>query len=209
MKGLVRIMRFKYYIRGFGTGVLFATVMLMVTLAIQNNMPSDKGKGTNTSGNLILENKPDASTKEKENDMTTKPDATAGDETTIPENSSDTQTTPTVPEETTTPEETSPQQTTTLPAETTTLETTAIPEPSTSAAEPGSDAGTVFTLSITSGMTSNKVADILAAQGLVDSAYEFNMYLHEHGYSSKLRVGSYEIKSGMSYEEIAEILTRK
>lgn len=208
MKGLVRIMRFKYYIRGFGTGVLFATVLLMVTLAIQNNMPSDKGKGTNTSGNLILENKTDTSETEGKNDITTTSDSTVGDETTIPENSSDTQTISTVPEETTVPEDTSPQQTTASPEETTTL-AAVIPESTTSAAEPDSGAEGVFSLSISSGMTSNKVADILAAQGLVDNAYEFNMYLHEHGYSSKLRVGSYQIKSGMSYEEIAQIITRK
>ena len=62
---------------------------------------------------------------------------------------------------------------------------------------------------ISSGMISNTVANILEELGVVDSGYEFNMYLHNNGYSSKLRVGTFEITKGASYEDIARTITRK
>ena len=41
----------------------------------------------------------------------------------------------------------------------------------------------------------------------MESGYDFNMYLYNNGYESKLRVGTYEIPKGASYEEITRIIT--
>ena len=41
----------------------------------------------------------------------------------------------------------------------------------------------------------------------MESEYDFNMYLYNNGYESKLRVGTYEIPKGASYEEITRIIT--
>ena len=181
-------MKFKYYIRGFGTGVLFATVILMITLGIKNNIPSGKGKNKNDSDNPVIENISQDSVKDESGNTTNGAETTAPEDTTVPEDTS-------APENTTVPENTS--DLTSVPEETTAPEAVTPPEE------------TVFTLSITSGMTSNRVADILVEQGLVDNGYNFNMYLHENGYASKLRVGDYQIKSGLSYGEIADIITKK
>ena len=45
-------MKLKYYIRGFGSGVIFATIIIMIALAVSNNLASNQKKKTNTSGNI-------------------------------------------------------------------------------------------------------------------------------------------------------------
>ena len=216
MKGLVWIMKFKYYIRGFGTGVLFATVILMITLGIKNNIPSGKGKNKNDSDNPVIENISQDSVKDESGNTTNGAETTAPEDTTVPEDTSAPENTTvpentsdltSVPEETTAPEDTSAPENTTVPENTSDL--TSVPEETTAPEAVTPPEETVFTLSITSGMTSNRVADILVEQGLVDNGYNFNMYLHENGYASKLRVGDYQIKSGLSYGEIADIITKK
>ncbi len=79
-----------------------------------------------------------------------------------------------------------------------------IPEPDTTA--DSGDRETV-TFVISSGMISNTAAGILEELGVVESGYDFNMYLYNNGYESKLRVGTYEIPKGASYEEITRIIT--
>ena len=64
-----------------------------------------------------------------------------------------------------------------------------------------------MTFVISSGMISNTAAGILEELGVVESGYDFNMYLYNNGYESKLRVGTYEIPKGASYEEITRIIT--
>ena len=46
-------MKFKYYLRGFGTGVLFATIICMIGMAIHNNLASNQKIHTSSSGNVI------------------------------------------------------------------------------------------------------------------------------------------------------------
>ena len=45
--------------------------------------------------------------------------------------------------------------------------------------------------------------------GLVDDAEEFNDYLGSHNYANFLQPGTYEIKKGSNFRQIAEILTNK
>lgn len=201
MKGLVSIMKFKYYIRGFGTGVLFATVLLMITLAVKDNMPSDKRKQTNSSGNLVIDDvtkqngtmEPDSTTEQNhttEPDSIEEPDSTTEPDSTAEQNS------------------TTSQQGESSQENASTQATTDSSEQAVPTTEPSSGSEIIFTLSITPGMTSNEAADILASYGIVESGYDFNMYLYKNGYESRLRVGNYQIKAGMSYKEIAEIITR-
>jgi hypothetical protein len=62
---------------------------------------------------------------------------------------------------------------------------------------------------IASGNTSGMVSRSLVEAGLVDDAVAFDKYLCDNGYSKALRVGTYEIPEGSSYEEIAKIITGK
>ena len=183
-------MKLKYYLRGFGTGVLFATIVLMITFGIKKSFGA--GGNSASSGNL--------------------PETTVMN---VEESSGDQESTsgnPAGPEEPVTEEDTSEfsgnteEITTDVPPEpdTTTQETDTIPEPDTTT--DSGDRETV-TFVITSGMISNTAASILEELGVVESGYDFNMYLYNNGYESKLRVGTYEIPKGASYEEITRIIT--
>lgn len=46
----------------------------------------------------------------------------------------------------------------------------------------------------------------LQNQGIVESALEFNDFLENNNYTGRLRPGSYEVNSDMSFEEIAKTL---
>lgn len=194
-------MKFKYYLRGFGVGVIFATVVLMFAFALHDNKPTG---AVNSSGNVV----------KKDNNIASKPKEDTVNETTkaIKEKTSETETTlESVTMETgiTTFEISTPEVNT---EDTTMLETTEIPEettPETTVVNTQESTGETVTLVITSGMTSNRASDILQELGVVESGYDLNMFLYNNGYESKLRVGSFEIPKGASYQEIADIITRK
>ncbi|KAB2333868.1 endolytic transglycosylase MltG [Bacillus mesophilum] len=65
-----------------------------------------------------------------------------------------------------------------------------------------------FELEISSGMNLGQIASILVQVGLVEDAYAFTQYMEENKYSTKIQPGTFEIKQGMSIEEIAKTITK-
>lgn len=63
--------------------------------------------------------------------------------------------------------------------------------------------------SIKDGEASNAIAKNLQSLGLVDDAKAFDQFLSENGYDHKLRTGEFEISTGMSYKDLAELLCKK
>lgn len=191
-------MKLKYYLRGFGTGVIFATVILIIALAVHDNLSSNSNKNA-SSGNLLLSTENNNKQTEHNKESVSKKEDPSG-ETSDNKETSMKETQTTIPNETTTQIETTTHNQTTIQNETTTQNET------TKTLDDVNDE--VYTLSITSGMTSNQAADILAEHGIVDSGYDFNMYLYNNGYESKIRTGKYKLTKGMSYAEIAKMITR-
>ncbi|HEM2374177.1 TPA: endolytic transglycosylase MltG, partial [Listeria monocytogenes] len=66
-----------------------------------------------------------------------------------------------------------------------------------------------YTLKISKGDPSSKAGDELQANGIIKSASDFDKYLRDNNYEKYIRDGSYNLKSDMSYETIAKILTHK
>ncbi len=64
-----------------------------------------------------------------------------------------------------------------------------------------------ITFSVNAGESSYTVAKKLENLGGVESAIDFDQYLCDRGYATKIRVGSYEITSKMTYEEIASVIS--
>lgn len=62
---------------------------------------------------------------------------------------------------------------------------------------------------IASGDVSRMVSAKVFEAGLVDDADEFNAYLGSHDYDNMLQPGTYKIKKGSSFQQIAKILTRQ
>ncbi len=63
------------------------------------------------------------------------------------------------------------------------------------------------TLTIYSGNSSDTVARRAEELGLVTNSREFDAYLVTNGYANRIRVGSFEIPLGASYEYIAKAIT--
>lgn len=62
---------------------------------------------------------------------------------------------------------------------------------------------------IASGDVSRMVSAKVFEAGLVDDADEFNSYLGSNDYDNMLQPGTYKIKKGSSFRQIAQILTRQ
>lgn len=116
-------------------------------------------------------------------------------------------------QKTTTQETTTQETTATRAAQESTTETTheaSATEAETTQAENESnetEASTVitYTLTIASGMSSNTVCDILKKNGIIADSGDFDRFLVSNGYADRIRVGSFEVNSGMSYDELAAV----
>lgn len=194
-------MKLRYYLRGLGTGMLVAALILgrligagrpltdaeirakALTLGmVDANSLSLSDVGGNGEG----QQDPSATDPETESPQ---PDVTEGpDESEDPESSPDVADSP-GPEDSPTPPPTlSPS-----------------PSPEVSEAQ---DPDTVekVTIVISSGEGSYAVCVKLAEAGLVEDAREFDSYLSDNGYSRTIRAGTYKIPVGSSWEEIAGII---
>lgn len=63
-------------------------------------------------------------------------------------------------------------------------------------------------INIQEGMNTSDVSKQLEQAGIIDSASKFNQYLIKNDYHKRVQIGTFEVKKGMSYYEIAEALTR-
>ncbi len=56
-------------------------------------------------------------------------------------------------------------------------------------------------------VVSQKVADVLLDNGIIDDKQAFQKYLDDNNYSSYIQIGTFTVSSDMSFKEIAEIIT--
>ncbi|HHW36934.1 MAG TPA: endolytic transglycosylase MltG [Bacillales bacterium] len=66
-----------------------------------------------------------------------------------------------------------------------------------------------FTLTVKSGMGSIPIANLLENAGIVDSGKKFEQFLTKKDWTRSIQVGTYELNSSMSYEEIGRIITKR
>ncbi|MCM1178716.1 MAG: hypothetical protein NC347_00545 [Clostridium sp.] len=62
-------------------------------------------------------------------------------------------------------------------------------------------------LTIERGASSFPVCQKLQELGMIENASDFDTYLVENGYASRIRVGEHTLKKGMSYKDIAEAIS--
>ena len=58
-------------------------------------------------------------------------------------------------------------------------------------------------------MNSENISELLQTTGVIDSAKDFNEYLVSNNMGRYIRSGEYELREGMSYEEVAEVLQNR
>ncbi|PIJ96989.1 hypothetical protein [Lysinibacillus sphaericus] len=91
----------------------------------------------------------------------------------------------------------------------TTEETTTAVSSEPSVKEDTNADGTTMTLQIYSGITPYIVAQKLEDGGIIPNSVEMELLLANAKYARSLQIGSYEVNSSMSLEEIAKLITGK
>ncbi len=179
-------MKLKYYLRGLGIGMVVSTLILVISYNTQNKISDEE---------VIMRAKKLGMVMSTEDDLFGE-ETTSAEEPTTKEPSTEEPTT----EEPSTEEPTTEEPSTEEP----TTEEPATEEPTTEAG------GTVveFTFTIESGMYSEAVTKMLVQGGIIKNETEFNLFLETTGYEEKIQTGVYTVNSGMTYEEIAKIISK-
>lgn len=216
-------MKLKYYLRGVGIGIIFATLVMTVSSFMHKNnitneyiiqearklgmiMKEEQKDNESLWGNDDTENDSAVDTENStptvssESESQTPPASQTPSETPTP-SESESQT----PSETPTPSESESQ---TPPASQTPSETPT-PSESESESEADSQAPAYVTVTISAGDYARQVAEKMYAAGLISDAEEFRKYIGSRGYGQSIRVGTYSIPVGATYEEICKIITTK
>lgn len=182
-------MKFKYYLRGVGLGILLTTILLTAAFHIHGNRISDEeiiekaqGLGMIMPGESLQSEADETETAESE-------EQTGLSEETEP---ADTGIADMEPEDVT-----QEQESTALPA---------IPEADENT---GDVSGDYITVTVAEGAVCRDIAEELMELGLVEDSEDFRLYMAQNSYDHLIRVGEYEIPREATYEEIARILTQK
>lgn len=180
-------MKKKYFVRGLGIGIIFGALIMLAAYLTS-------GKGSLSDEEVMK--------RAQELGMVKKSEYVLDSEVTSEETTTEAVTT----EAPVTTEKATEAATT----EATTTEKATTEKATTEAATTEqTDAKTKATITVSGGMSSETISSLLENAGLVDSASKFNSFLVQNGYDKKLETGSFDISGGMTYEEIARILTTK
>ena len=197
--------KIKYYLRGLGTGIIITTLVMSIAFATRGKSGSNssdellknEGTGKVTSESSTEESSKEKKTTKKENSKkeTTKKETTKK-ETTKKETTKKETTEKTTKKETTTEEVTTEEVTT---------EEAATQEPTTKKSQ---SSGETVEISIYSGMTSEEFCENLKQAGIIEDANDFNWYLKDNGYITRIQVGTFTINKGDDYYAIAQKISR-
>lgn len=221
-------MRLKYFLRGVGIGILVTTIILTVTHSSERRMSDsevidraielgmsfsashsgqqssteeasseESSAGQENSGDDVtddLQHESEAETEMGSQSPSETASELAGDGEALPGKESGAVTGMTT-------------QATTETAETATELTTENENDGSAAG--GMNNEVTCTISITKGMSSRTVCDMLKQNGIIEDAADFDRYLIKTGYDDKIRVGEVEVNSGMTYEELTASLYKK
>lgn len=195
-------MKLKYYLRGLGIGI-FVTALIMTIASSGKGVMTDKEViqratelGMVTSSKTLISQQQENIAVETEQpvELTQAPTEVPVVEATIPKE-----------EPTEAPQESSEEM---QEPESTEVPT---PEPAVESEESPVEtlqSGESVTLTIYSGEHSATVAKRMEELGLIDDYLDFDDYLCDNGYSRYVNSGIYKIEPGLSYEELAKIITR-
>lgn len=180
-------MKKKYFVRGLGIGIIFGALIMLAAYLTS-------GKGSLSDEEVMK--------RAQELGMVKKSEYVLDSEVTSEETTTEAVTT----EASVATEKATEEATTEAPGTTERATEEATTEAATTEQ---TDAKTKATITVSGGMSSETISSLLENAGLVDSASKFNSFLVQNGYDKKLETGSFDISGGMTYEEIARILTTK
>lgn len=217
-------MKFKYFLRGLGIGIIFSAVICLTAyLSNPESKISDEEiiRRAKTLGMIEQEDKvgdlleknisedknPSSSEKNGENTVSTEVS-----ETITTENASVNSEEITEEEDSTKEKEkvSEKEKTETTARDTEEkMETTAkdTEEKTEQGDEKSTESEETVTITVERGASSYPICQKLEKLGMIKDASEFDTYLIENGYASKIRVGDHILKKGMSFHDIAEAIS--
>ncbi|SCW47693.1 YceG-like family protein [Eubacterium ruminantium] len=194
-------MKVKYYLRGIGIGVLLGVLIMFAAMKTLGYEKSDGSVRTAVADENAKKEKP-TPPKDKKTEASTNIKTEVTTEVLTTEKvTTEKQTTEATTKATT-------EITTEATTEATTEKKTEEVTTEKATEEPAKTSDETVTIVVESGMYSEEVAERLMEAGIIDDAYDFNIWLESTGYATALEVGEFQVKKGMSYEEIAKVLTR-
>ena len=193
-------MKLKYYLRGLAAGILFSVLVFVFIVGPKDDELTDEEiiqrakqlgmKEVNIDMEKLRDNSPTPSPTSMP--ATPTPSPTVVPATPAPAPTDDLITK--VPTPTVTP--------TNSPTPSPTPTSTPVPT------EPPVIESESVTIEIKRGMTSESIAFLIASEGVVENAMELNAYLISNGYAEQLRIGTFSLRVGMKFDEIASVLTK-
>ncbi len=170
-------MKLKYYLRGVGTGILFATIVLLISYTYKMSDSQIKKRALELG--MVYQTEEESSSNVADN--------SSNNEESSEEPSSEEPSSEEPSSEEPSSEEPSTEEPTTKPSG-------------------GDGTVKTCTVTVTNRTGSDDVAIQLANAGLIDSADEFNNYLINNGYAYRIQNGTFTFTSDMTYEQMAQYL---
>ena len=206
----------KPFLRGFGTGVLFAAAILGISFTVRTSEPATIARAKKLGMVFESNNQKGVLSETKTPEETVMPETSGNpDSTTTPGNTS-------TPAGTAAPSGTqkpSKERATEKPA------ATKVPVATKKPSKKDNDIGKQFEdeknnlkkdiedekkqLTINDGDWSGKVSKELEDMGIIDNAAAFDKYLPDNGYSGVINSGTYDVSPDDTYHELAEKITSR
>ena len=210
-------MRLKIFLRGLGAGIAFsALIMLVCTSSLSEEFIIEKAKEYG----MVMKDEKTSNSSKTEEDIdklkdelnTNKPDKE--DNPTDSNNPVESINPSKEPDKTSQPEDTKGPVKTVQPSKapqpTKTVQPSKEPQP-TKTVQPSKEPvdGSKITFTISRGMNSYSAAKVLEQKGIIKSARDFDSYLCKNKLDSRVKAGTFTATKGMSYAQLAKIITRK
>ena len=203
-------MKLKYYLRGVGIGIIFATLVMTVSSLMHKYNITDEYiiKEARKLGMVMRDeiNNNSGLIGKDDTEETQDTEDTQGSEseTQILPSESESQTPPPSESESQTPPPSESESQTPPPSESESQ--TPPPSESESQEPPASEVKKYVTVTIVRGDYARQVAEKVRDAGLIEDAEDFRKYIGRQGYGQLFHAGTYKIPIGADYEEICQIL---
>lgn len=190
-------MKFKYYLRGIGIGVVVTTYIFMILISIHKNEERMDSASKNNMESKTVAAAEDDTEKKAQSDATPSKQISKEDKDVEKD---------TRPKENTKPKEDAKPKADTGKDQNTETETQ---QTETEEDETENESSDKVRFEISGGEFSDVICRKLQEEGLISDAKEFNRFLIEKDYDNSILPGIYDIPKDATYEEIAVLLTSK
>ena len=199
-------MKFKYYLRGCGIGILFTTIILMISFHSGKNQMTDSQVMERASelGMITTQEMISATENTQAGETVNTEDLEKSSETVKTQN---TESKADTGEKNTEELEVVPDFDTEEKEKETESKYKKNNKKDKASDSKKDQKDEKIVLEVKRGDVCRIIAENLATLGMVEDAEDFRKYMQKNGYDHQINVGTFELKKGMSYEEIAKTIT--